>query len=95
MCLFFTTFHLTLSLATEHYINQAHHFAGLRNHIGRYGAEEDIELLIIAIAILIIAYMFTNDANVASLGLVSSAACFGLFGLTNSDWMIYGGNTLI
>jgi CBS-domain-containing membrane protein len=65
------------------------------NHIGRYGAGEDIKLFIIAIAILIIAYMFTTDANVACLGLVLSAACFGLFALTNSDWMIYGGNTLI
>lgn len=54
-----------------------------------------IELFIITIVIFKIAHMFTNDANIAFLGLLSSATCFDLFVLTNSDWMIYGGNALI
>ena len=70
-------------------------FCWTSEHIGWYGAGEDVELFIIAIVILKIAHMFTNDANIEFLGLVSSAACFGLFGLTNSDWMIYGGNALL
>ena len=40
-------------------------FCWTSEYIGWYGAGEDIELFLIATAILKIAHMFTNDANMA------------------------------
>lgn len=60
-------------------------------HVGWFGAGEDIELFIVATFIMKILQYVVVDETIAVLGFVSSVGCFVFYGLSNTDWMLYGG----